>query len=335
MKQITIKEIAQKTGYSVNTVSRALANRGEISKETAAKICKVAESLGYVPNLLARGLAGRRSNTIGFIMGDMLNPFHWPVVKVIQEELNDRGLNLVMANSRETPDGLRTAVNIMQSNQVDGLLMFFTDGGEESLRVLHSRNIPTVLIGTRSDAVPTSYVECNDVLGGYLAAMHLIQRGCRRIAFVGKKQHTVPSDSRLEGYCQALQKKGYEIDPDLLISAPPNLEGGYISAGNVDFLNCGIDGIVAYNDLLAIGIIRNLLERGIRIPEQVAIVGYDNITFGEYCYPPLTTVNIPKEQMGRKAVELIIELIEHKLNDEPDELHLELLNPKLIVRQTA
>ena len=335
MRHVTIKEIAEKTGYSMNTVSRALANRGEISKETTKKIREEAEKIGYIPNLLALGLAGRRSNTIGLIMGETQNPFHWPVVKAVQEELTGRGLNLVLANSEETAAGLRTAVNLLLSSRVDGLLMFFPDGGEESLRLLQARGVPTVLMGTKSDAVPTSYVECDDIRGGYLATSHLFQRGCRRVAYIGKWQGTFPSEIRLEGFCRALLEAGQKPDGRLVFHAAPTLEGGYTSAAGIDFLGLEIDGIVAHNDLIAMGTLRNLAQRGINVPNQVAVVGFDNIPFGEYCLPPLTTVDIPKDTMGRKAVEMLLGLIEAKLAEKPVQLQSMLLNPMLVIRHSA
>lgn len=337
MKQITIKEIAEKTGYSVNTVSRALSNRGEISKLTAEKIRDAAEKLGYFPNLLARGLAGKQTKTIGLIMGDTQNPFHWPIVEGIQKELTKNGQKLVLANSEETPEGLKNAIILLLSSQVDGLLMFFPDGGEDSLRLLHERNVPTVLMGTRSEVVPTSCVDIDDVLGGYLATLHLINRGCKRLSYIGGWNGTFPSEKRYEGYCRAIQETGdgNVCKTPLIFNALPSLKGGYDCASKIDFLGLKIDGILAHNDLLAMGIMHNLLERGIKVPEQVAVFGFDNIQFGEYCHPTLSTMSIPKEELGLQSVEMLQRHIACKLADEPIPYEELILKPVLVVRESA
>lgn len=335
MRRVTIKEIAKVTGYSVNTVSRALSNRGEIKKETAELISKVASDMGYVPNLLAKGLAGKRTNTIGLIMGETQNPYHWPVVEIIQKELTRRGLKLVLANSEETEDGLHNAVNLLLSSRVDGLFMFFPDKGEDSLRLLMKHKVPTVLLSTKSEIISTSYVECDDEKGGYLAASHLLDRGCKRIAYIAREGETYPCERRREGYKRALLERGLDFDGSLIFRAPSSLSGGYDAASKIDFLANEIDGVVAHNDLLAMGVMRNLIERGINVPDKVAVIGFDNIPYSEYCYPPLTTIDTKKEEIGIRSVEMLLRHIDIKLKEDRVPFEKITLDPKLIKRQSS
>jgi len=332
MKRVTIKEIAEKTGYSVNTVSRALSDRGEIKKETAEFIKKKAQEMGYLPNLLARGLSAKKTNTIGLIMGETQNPYHWPVVGVIQKELTRRALSLILANSEETEKGLYNAVTLLLSSRVDGLLMFYPDKGEDSLRLLQEHNVPTVLLGTRSNA-PISYIDLDQEKAGYTAASYLIERGCRKIAFIGRDEETEPVKARRNGWSKALKDRN--LDDSMYFAAESSLEGGYSLARSVDFLSLGIDGIVAYNDLIAIGVMRNLKERGVEIPNQISVIGFDNIHYGEYFYPSLTTIDVQSGEIGRRAVDMLMNHISYKLEHNKVPFEKIILEEKLVVRQST
>ncbi|HHW22765.1 MAG TPA: LacI family transcriptional regulator [Clostridiaceae bacterium] len=332
MKQVTIKEIAEKTGFSVNTVSRALSNRGEIKKETADLIRQKAKEMGYLPNLLARGLSGKRTNTIGLIMGETQNPYHWPVVGVIQKELTRRGQNLILANSEETAEGLYNAVSIMLSSRVDGLLMFYPDKGEESLHLLQKHNVPTVLLATHSN-VPISYIEVDEEKEGYLATSYLLDRGCKKIAYISRDEDTLPSKARQKGWAKALKERG--LDCSAVFTADSSLQGGNRISASTDFVSLGFDGIVAYNDLIAIGIMHNISERGYAIPEQISVIGFDNISYGEYSYPPLTTIDVQKEEIGRRAVEMLMGHIGYKTEYNKVPFEKVILESKLIVRKST
>lgn len=332
MKQVTIKEIAQKTGFSVNTVSRALSNRGEIKKETADLIRKKAEEMGYLPNLLARGLSGKRTNTIGLIMGETQNPYHWPVVGIIQKELTKRGQNLILANSEETGEGLYNAVSIMLSSRVDGLLMFYPDKGEDSLYLLQRHNVPTVLLATHS-SVPISYIELDEEKEGYLATSYLLERGCKKIAYISRDEETLPCMARRKGWAKALKERG--LDDSAVFIADSSLQGGNRISSSVDFVTLGFDGIVAYNDLIAIGIMHNISERGYEIPARISVIGFDNIPYGEYSYPPLTTIDVQKEEIGKRAVEMLMRHIEYKSEHNKVPFEKIILESKLIIRKST
>lgn len=332
MKQVTIKEIAEKTGFSVNTVSRALSNRGEIKKETADIIRKQAEEMGYLPNLLARGLSGKQTNTIGLITGETQNPYHWPVIGVIQRELTRRGQNLVLANSEETEEGLYNAVNLLLSSRVDGLLMFYPDKGEEALNLLQKYNVPTILLSTRSE-VPISYIDFDEEKGGYLAASYLLERGCKKVAYIGRNGETAPCKSRRDGYHKALEERG--LKGSIVYTTDSSLQGGYSIASSIDFLSLGIDGIVAHNDLIAIGAMHNLNERGVEIPRQVSVIGFDNIPYGEHSHPPLTTIDIQKEEIGRQSVEMLMSHISYKAEYGKVPFEKVILDSNLVVRRST
>ena len=335
-RKVTIRDIAQRAGVSANTVSRALAERGEIRPETREKILAIARELHYVPNSLARGLVSRRSDTFGVIVPDSHNPFHAAVISEIQERLRAKGIGVLVVNSHRTPGADASAAQLLIKNQVDGVLIFPRETSDSYLAILSEHHIPFVLVGTEVSDPTVPSIMCQDDLGGYLATRHLLEQGCRHVVMLAPAVYSLPARLRARGYERALQEFGRGRPRIIRQRATAgDLELGYTLARSLPFEEEGIDGIFAFNDLMAIGALRALAERRISVPGDVAVVGYDNVEMGSYVTPSLTSVDLPAVELGKEACDLLLRMLAEE--DSPGEkpvAHLK-LKPELVVRESS
>ncbi|SKA91168.1 transcriptional regulator, LacI family [Caloramator quimbayensis] len=325
---VTIKDIAKILNVSYATVSKALSDRDDISEEMKAKVRKVAEELNYKPNYIARGLVKKETKTIGLIIPDITNPFYSEIAMAIEETVNKEGYSVFLCNSNWKNSNENDYINLLTSKKVDGIII--APIGEESLN-LESVDIPIVIVGTKKSYNNQNYVVIDDEKGGYIAVKHLIKQNCKKIMFVGGKQNVQSNKQRLEGYKRALIESNYEINEQYIRSGNFKQESGYLIMKKV--FNDGIipDGVFAGNDLLALGVMRSALDFGLKIPDDIKIVGFDDIPFASLPEISLTTILQPKYKMGEHAANMLLSKIKNP------EINCEniILKPKLIKRKTG
>ena len=334
LKEVTLKDLADRTGFSVNTVSRALRGKPDISKITREKVAEIAEELGYRRNALASQLRTRESKTLGLIVTDIVNPVYSGVTKGVETAAKREGYSVLLSDTEEDPENEAAAIHMMLEKRVDGMIIVPTQQHRESFLRLLERGFPFVVVGRIFDDIQTNCVVNDDVRGGFLAADHLIAKGHRKILFLGGFPHISSAAKRMRGYKQALELRGLPFVPELVVWGEPSMEGGYErllalctqSAREWTAVFC-------FNDLVAIGVMMALEELGMRIPDDVAVVGYDDIKFAPALRPPLTTVDIGKYRLGEKGAELLIALIK----TEPARRVTKeiILEPRLVVRSST
>jgi len=331
MARITIKDIAEEAGVSINTVSRALNGMPDIRPETRQRVLEISSKLGYKPNKLAKGLRSQKTKTIGVLVTDIANPFFSRLVKAIGKAANDRDYSIILYDTDEDYAREQQAIDVMLAEQVDGLLIVPTQIQTDTVRRLKEDNFSFVLLGRHFDDLETPYVESNDVQGACMATQHLIEQGCRCVAFINGPMHISSAQQRLLGYQKGLEDFGMAFDRDMVLEGAITIRDGYRLAQQLFSKEAFPDGIFVYSDLVALGVIQAIRDAKVTIPGEVALVGYDDIEFSSFLNIPLSTIRIPKHQLGEHGLNLLHDIIE----DNPRPSQQIKLNVKLIVRETS
>lgn len=332
---VTLKDIARDLGVSVITVSKALRNHSDISEQTKARVLKRVQELNYRPNLAARALVTGRTNMIGFVIPDLLHTFFSEVVRGVSVALRNSGYTLVVTSSEQDPKIERQAVEQFITRRVDMLLIASTHWTVEMFRRIEEAGIPYILIDRSFVGLAAHFVGVNDEEVGALATQHLFDTGCRRIAHIGGPAIS-PLLGRLEGYKHALAKNNIPFDSDLVMSTDRAEELGDAAAYSATQILLGLnprpDGIFCYNDLAAYGAISAILDAGLRVPEDVSVIGCGNLLYNKFLRVPLTSVDQQSAVIGQRAAKLALQLIEADQPVVPKPIYLE---PRLVVRAST
>jgi LacI family transcriptional regulator len=330
--RVTLREVARLAGVHPGTVSRALnpETRELVNSETIRRVIQAAEELGYRPNPIARGLKTNRSYTIGVLIPDIQNPLFPPIVRGIEDRLDDDGYTALIANTENEPERERTSIEALRARQVDGFITATARSDHAMLDELVVLEIPLVLVNRRLEDRSLPSATADDRAGMLLAVRHLIDLGHRRIAHIAGPQDLSTGHARHAGFLEAM--RGARLEPELVRAADAftEAEGARICA---ELLDSGrpFTAIAAGNDLLALGCYDVFAERGIACPAEISVVGFNDMPFAARFNPPLTSVRIPHYEVGMVAAELLLERIQRP-GAEPRELQLD---PELVVRDSS
>jgi len=332
---VTLKDIARDLGVSVITVSKALRDHSDISEETKARVLKRVKERNYRPNLSARALVTGRTHLLGFVVPELLHSFFSEIVRGLSSSLSATGYTLVTTSAEQDPRRERQAVEQLVARRVDALLVASTQWTVEMFRRVEEAGIPYILIDRNFAGLAAHFVGVDDEEVGALATRHLAETGAKRIAHIGGGEIS-PVVGRMAGYKRALAKLGLPADPELLVHLERveelGDETGYRETRKLLGLPARPDGIFCYNDATAYGAITAVLDAGLRVPEDVAVVGCGNLLYDKFLKVPLSSVDQQAESIGRKAAELALRLIEAREPVPPQRI---LLEPKLVVRKST
>jgi len=305
---ITIKEIAEIANVSSATVSKVLNNKAPyISDETKKKIFEIAKREGYIPNAVAKSLKIKSTKTIGIIIPDVMNLFFSELARGIEDSAEKRGYSVILCNSDNNEDKEKKYIRVLQEKMVDGIILTASEKSVEmSLKMRHT---PMVLLDRDLNTdVRVGKIFVDNETGEYEACKYLIEKGIKEIAFISSNVISKSSSQRLNGYKRALADYGILIDEDLIFLDSYSIETGF--NGVLEILKKRkFKGICCGNDLIAIGAINALKQKQIRVPDDVKVIGFDDIQISKYINPPLTTVKQPIYQMGKEAVDMLINMI--------------------------
>jgi LacI family transcriptional regulator len=330
----TLRDVAQLAGVHPATASRALnpQTRPLVNADTARKVLRAAESIGYQPNPIARSLKTAKTATVGLVIPDLTNPLFPPVVRGIEDVLTAVGYSAWIVNTDNDPGREERAVESLRSRQVEGLIMATARREHPLLVRLHQMGMKMVLVNRRVDGLELPSVTSDDDAGIQMAVNHLAGLGHTRIAHLSGPQETSTGLARARAFRHAVRDLGLDDDPALVVDC------GYWSEaegaqGLRKLLDAGVSctAIVAGNDLIALGCYDVFAERGMRCPDDMSVVGFNDMPFLDKMNPPLTTVSIPHYDLGSEAARLLLDTI-----DEPDRLPRSvLLTPSLVVRAST
>ncbi|MDR3745767.1 MAG: LacI family DNA-binding transcriptional regulator [Acidobacteriaceae bacterium] len=333
---VRMKDIAQDLGLSTVTISKVLRGHSDIGDETRKRVLKRMEELHYQPNFAARALITGRSWTVGLVVPDLIHPFYAQIAKAISAEIRGQGYSLIITSSEEDPELERQEIEQLLARRVDVLVIASAQWTVESFRRIEEQRTPYILIDRQFAGLPANFVGVDDEAVGLMGTNHLIEQGCRRIAHIRGPQ-TSTALGRLEGYKRALAAQGVVPRPELIL--PIGLSGddcgepgGYEATRKLLQTTPQPDGIFCYNDPVAMGAMRAILDAGLRIPEDVAVVGCGNLHYSNFLRVALTSIDQQSAEIGKQAALLALSLVNAKETVRPS---VKLLSPELIVRAST
>lgn len=317
-RAVTLKDIALATGYSVNTVSRALRGKDDFAEDTIQRIKDTAREMGYVNNTIASSLRLGYTNTLAVILGDISNPHFAIMCKEIENYAREKGYVAFLLNTNEDTEMERQAIWTAIHKNVDGIIICPTQENNDNIELLKNSGIPFVLIGRRIEDKAVSYVVCDDVRGGYLATKCLLENGHRRILFLNAPQYISSARERYLGYCRALEEYGLMPEEKLIREISLSNDNvrevmALVFSENVDFT-----AIFAFSDSIAWTAWTWLDECGYHVPENYSLVGFDHIQSRMAIPVQLTTVSSYKKQMSLTAVDCVMKMMSEP-SDESEE----------------
>lgn len=308
----TLKKIAQELNLSISTVSRALNNHQDISLNTKEKVKRLAKSLNYVPNIFAKGFRKHKSNIIGVIVPNITHYFTTTIIRGILEEASARGYRVIISESNNDEIKQTEMLNTMIQFGVDGILASLTKMTRDIDNILPILNtLPLILFDKVSNKMPCTQITINDDEAAFNAVEHLINIGKKRIAIIKEREFSYTSEKRYAGYLRALKEHNIEIDEKIIISVDDiSLKQGKRMTNILLSMKQKPDAIFAITDSAAIGVIQTLKKFNIKIPEDIAVVGFSNSSHSTIIEPMLTTIDQPGVKIGETATKYLIEEIE-------------------------
>jgi LacI family transcriptional regulator len=334
-----MKDIAQDLGVSLITISKALRDHPDISKKTKERVRARCEELGYSPNLAARSLVTGRSSLVGLIVPDLVHPFFAEVSRALSKALREHGYFAVISSSESDPLIEQQEIKHMLAHRLDALVVASCQLESTSLQQLQSRGTPLILLDRSFEGFSCNFVGSNDYSAGKLAAEHLLAVKCKRIAHIRGPQ-TSAGKGRLRGFTDTLAKHKVPLPPEYLVTArDADVHGAMYGAKGLHLLtnlSKPPDGVFCYNDVVAMGLLVAAVEQGIRIPEDLAVVGCGSLHFDGALRVPLSSIDQRAGELGARTAKLILELLDPaKAEDHETGVRKIVLQPRLVVRASS
>lgn len=331
-----LKDIAKDLNLSVVTVSKVMRNHPDISNKTRRRVLARMKELNYQPNWAARSLITGRTWTLGLVVPDLLHPFFAQIAKTLSAAVRKHGYNVVISSSEENPVLEQQEIEELLGRRVDVMLVASAQRALDSFRRMEDVKTPYILLDRQLKGIEANFVGVDDVLVGRLATSHLIKQGCKQIAHI-RGPEVSTALGRLKGFKEALASNGVVPSPGLI--APKGgsgdhrgEQGGYEAAKKLLSAASPPDGLFCFNDPVALGAMRAIFDAGLRIPEDIAVVGCGNLSYSDLLRVPLSSVDQRTETIGRRAAALAIRLAESKVSTNPKSV---LVEPTLVVRASS
>jgi LacI family transcriptional regulator len=327
----TIKDVALRANVSVTTVSHVVNSTRFVSEDSRQRVNEAIAVLKYVPSALARSLKNNRTYTIGMMIPNCTNPFFAELIRGIEDTCFASNFNVILCNSDEDSNKQRKYIRVLMEKQVDGLIVFSLGDDKQLSVLLAETNVPQILLDREVDQIKADLVKVDHEAGGWIATRHFIDLGHRRIACITGPLDLTSARQRLHGYRRALNEAGLEVNPQWEVEGGFTSENGYLAMQRLLVLGHRPSAVFASNDLMALGALCAATRHGLRVPQDISVVGFDDIALAAYTSPPLTTVAQPKHQLGSMAANFLMDRIVHP--DRP--LRREIFQPQLCLRQST
>ena len=336
MKPVRLKDIAQELGLSIVTISKVLRNHPDIAEKTRDRVTQRMKELNYQPNLAARSLSTGRTCTVGLIVPDLLHPFFAQIATTISARLRKQRYGLIISSSEEDPELELQEIDQLLARRVDVILIASAQKTPENLKRMQDQNVPYVLLDRRFTSLRANFVGVDDEAAGFMATHHLHEQGCKRIAHISGPEVST-AIGREKGYMDALAANSLLSPPGYIVSAGSSGDhrgerGGYDCALKLISIRPRPDGIFCFNDPVALGAMRAILDSGLRVPEDIAIVGCGNLSYSDFLRVPLSSIDQSSELIGEKAATMALSLAKSHKSSKPKSL---VISPKLIVRKSS
>ncbi len=329
-KKITMKEIANLSGVSTATVSKILSKKDQfISETTRNKVLQIVNENNYVANKIASSMVTKKTYSIGLIIPDITNEFFTKLSRGVEDFANEKGYNVILCNTDNNGDKAFDYLKMLEEKMVDGILLASDYNSSNG-----SRNVNVPIVAIDRDVFGLGIeksVGINNINGGYEATEYLISRGCKKILHLTGDLKYTPTNDRIKGYKSALENNNISFDENLVITGDFTIECGYTGVKKVIDNKINFDSVFCGNDLIAVGVIKALQEENIKIPEDISVVGFDDVFLASLITPPLTTIQQPMYKIGYEGAKALINILEdNEFKNEKVEL-----NTKLIIRNST
>ncbi len=317
-RKISIEDIARRAGVSHSTVSRALRDNPLISSQVREEIKQIAREMNYVPNAIAQSLQNQRTNTIGVVVTSIADPFFAEVVEGIEQIAKSAGLNVLLSTSHRDVEQEIAAIDNFHRRRVDGILVADSRISKQHRKQVAQIAVPTVVINSQIEDQPEMFysIAIDDRLGAQLAVEHLVTLGHTAIGYLGVGDRSLSNQQRLEGYRMVLREAGIrQMTNWVAMNDQDHVRANDVTTGQKmlpQLVTAGVTGIFCYNDMVAVGALLACHELGISVPQDLSLVGFDGIALGCYVTPPLTTVSQPMLDLGRCAMQILLDLLAEK-----------------------
>ncbi|WP_240009626.1 substrate-binding domain-containing protein [Marinomonas algicola] len=329
---ITIKDVALRAGVSTTTVSHVLNKTRFVAAKTQEKVFKAADDLHYAPSAVARSLKVKTTKSLGMLVTTTLSPFYAELINYVEKHCYDEGYNLILCNTDGDSEKILSYLRMLSQKRVDGILVMCTEYNDSlSTSLAEKRDLPITVMDWGPTDAYLDRIQDNSAKGAHIATQYLIDQGHTEIAYIGGPLEKIPSQHRLEGFQDAMAQAGLNIRPEWVIESDFECEGGKIGMRKLMSLEKRPSAVFVGNDMMAMGAMSEAQSAGVKIPEQLSIIGYDNISNSAYFSPPLTTVNQPKERLAKLAISTLIE----RLTNPRQTGKTMMLEPNLVVRSSV
>lgn len=331
--KITIKDIARMAEVSTATVSKVLNGKDEkISQPTRDRIFKLVEEYNYVPNRIASSLVTKKTKTLGLIIPNIANPFFPEIARGAEDLANEKGYNLILCNTDDRLEKEEIYINMLEEKMVDGIIFTASSQRSDRLERLGKARVPVITVDREVEGLGTQgKIVVDNIQGAYEAGLYLADVGYKKIVHITGPLTSKPARDRLKGLKEGLKYKGITFEDNRVYSNEFRSEWGYAAVNSIIEADIEFDAIFCGNDLIAIGAIKALKENKMRVPEDVGVIGFDDIYMARMLDPELTTVSQPNYEMGYKSAEMLIHMIENNLK----EAKTIVLETKLIIRKST
>ncbi|EKF9636860.1 substrate-binding domain-containing protein [Vibrio cholerae] len=328
----TMKDIARLAGVSTSTVSHVINKSRFVSDEIAERVNNAAQQLNYAPSALARSLKMNRTKTIGMLVTTSTNPFFGEVVKGVERSCYHQGYNLILCNTEGDNQRMKASINTLLQKRVDGLLLMCSTLEGERLDVFDRYpDIPIVVMDWGPILFASDKIQDNSLQGGYMAAKHLIECGHKEIGCITGPLIRHQAQMRYEGYKRALAEAGIAINPDWIVESDFECEGGYQAFEKLYERGKLPSALFVSNDMMAMGVIQAASQRGLRVPDDLSLIGYDDVHIAKFMTPALTTIHQPKYRLGKAAIDTLL----YRLENPDTTAQVVQLEPTLVVRSSV
>jgi len=328
----TIRDVARLAGVSTMTVSRVINSSGYTSQDTRTRVERAIAELGYVPNAVARHLRSKRTKTLALVLSDITNPFFTTIARGVEDVAGPRGFGVMFCNTDESESEEMDYLQMLIQRQVDGVLLVPAGNSVEPLRLLRAQGVPVVVLDRRVNSRRVDQVRTDSVAGAYTLVRHLVELGHRRIAILTGRRIISTSVDRVAGYQKALAEVGVDVDQSLVRYGGYGLAGGYRMAHEVLAASPQPTALFAANNFIAFGALQALHEAGLRVPEDISLVCFDDLPEEWLIDPFLTVVGQPAYEMGHRAAELLFERLD---GDDSKTARAIVLPGEFIVRRSS
>ncbi|PPC67807.1 transcriptional regulator RbsR [Pantoea sp. ICBG 985] len=324
-----MKDVARLAGVSTSTVSHVINNNRFVSEQVRDRVEQAIRELNYAPSALARSLKIKQTRTIGMLLTASSNPFYSEVVRGVENSCYERGYSLILCNTEGDEERMNRSLETLMQKRVDGLLMMCTETHLPSAEILNRYpSVPMVMMDWAPFEGRGDIIQDNALLGGELATQYLIDRGYTRIACIAGPLDKTPARLRLDGFHQAMAASGLAVSPGYVVDGDFEFQGGFNAMNQLLALDPPPQAVFTSNDAMAVGVYHALYQAGLRVPQDMAVMGYDNIELARYLTPPLSTIHQPKDELGELAIDTLI----HRMSDPDASQQTLVLTPELVER---